>query len=345
MDQTSEKKAFILTIDDDEINNMLLGAILEEEYEVVSILSGEKAIEFLKVRKPDLILLDINMPGMNGFQVLEHLKQDKELKEIPVIMLTAEMDQETEVKGIQSGAFDFLHKPYIPTLILTHVRRTLELISLQKRMQERINIQIQTTMNQLASTKRLFKQMVFALAKTIDAKDPYTNGHSQRVADYSLEIAFRAGKSKNYQRKIFFIALLHDIGKIGVSGQVLNKPDKLTPSEYSSIKVHPIIGSSILSSVHEMEELQVGARSHHERYDGTGYPDGLAGQAIPEKARIIAVADVYDAMTSKRSYRDILPQEVVREELVKAKGTQLDPKFTDIMLQMIDEDVEYRMHE
>jgi len=187
--------------------------------------------------------------------------------------------------------------------------------------------------------------MVFALAKTIDAKDPYTNGHSQRVADYSLEIAFRAGKSKNYQRKIFFIALLHDIGKIGVSGQVLNKPDKLTPSEYSSIKVHPIIGSSILSSVHEMEELQVGARSHHERYDGTGYPDGLAGQAIPEKARIIAVADVYDAMTSKRSYRDILPQEVVREELVKAKGTQLDPKFTDIMLQMIDEDVEYRMHE
>ena len=345
MDQTSEKKAFILTIDDDEINNMLLGAILEEEYEVVSILSGEKAIEFLKGRKPDLILLDLNMPGMNGFQVLEYMKQDKDLKEIPVIMLTAEMDQETEVKGIQSGAFDFLHKPYIPTLILTHVHRTLELISLQKRMQERINMQIQATMNQLASTKRLFKQMVFALAKTIDAKDPYTNGHSQRVADYSREIAFRAGKSKTYQRKIFFIALLHDIGKIGVSGQVLNKPDKLTPSEYSSIKVHPIIGSSILSSVQEMEELQVGARSHHERYDGTGYPDGLAGQAIPEKARIIAVADVYDAMTSKRSYRDILPQEVVREELVKAKGTQLDPKFTDIMLQMIDEDVEYRMHE
>jgi len=345
MDQSSDKKAFILTIDDDEINNMLLAAILEEEYEVVSVQSGEKAIDFLKGRKPDLILLDLNMPGMNGFQVLEYLKQDKELKEIPVIMLTAEVDQETEVKGIQSGAFDFLHKPYIPTLILTHVHRTLELISLQKKMQERIELQIKATMDQLSSSKRLFRQMVFALAKTIDAKDPYTNGHSQRVADYSREIAFRAGKSKNYQRKIFFIALLHDIGKIGVSGQVLNKPDKLTPHEYSSIKAHPIIGSSILSSVREMEELQVGARSHHERYDGTGYPDGLAGKAIPEKARIIAVADVYDAMTSKRSYRDILPQSVVRDELVKIRGTQLDPVFTDIMLKMIDEDVDYRMHE
>ncbi|ORT99247.1 response regulator [Anaerovibrio sp. JC8] len=345
MDKSTDKKSLILTVDDDPINNMILDAILGHDYEVISAVNGEKAIELIKERRPDLVLLDINMPVMNGFQVLEHIKQDKEWKDIPVIMLTAEVDQEKEVKGIQLGAFDFLHKPFIPTLILIHVQRTLELMALQKRMQERIDNQIKATISQLASTKRLFKQMVFALAKTIDAKDPYTNGHSQRVADYSREISYRAGKSKNYQRNIFYMALLHDIGKIGVSGQVLNKPDKLTPSEYSSIKVHPIIGSAILSSVHEMEELQEGARSHHERYDGTGYPDGLVGKAIPEKARIIAVADVYDAMTSKRSYRDVLPQSVVREELVKAKGTQLDPVFTDIMLQMIDEDVEYRMRE
>ncbi|WP_297967742.1 HD-GYP domain-containing protein [uncultured Anaerovibrio sp.] len=345
MENSQDSKSLILTVDDDSVNHMILEAILEKDYEVAMALGGREAIDFMQQRKPDLVLLDINMPGMNGFQVLEYMKKDGELKEIPVIMLTAEMDQELEVKGIQAGAFDFLHKPYIPTLILTHVQRTLELISLKKRMQERIDKQIQATVRQLAFTKRLFKEMVFALAKTIDAKDPYTNGHSQRVADYSREIAYRAGKSKNYQRKIYFMALLHDIGKIGVSGQVLNKPDKLTPREYSSMKMHPVIGSAILSYVHGMEELRVGARSHHERFDGTGYPDGLAGNEIPEKARIIAVADVYDAMTSKRSYRDVLPQSVVREELMKVSGSQLDPRFTDIMLQMMDEDVEYRMRE
>jgi len=212
-------------------------------------------------------------------------------------------------------------------------------------MQEQIYNQIMATRHQLSSTKKLFHEMVFALAETIDAKDPYTKGHSQRVAKYAREIARRAGKSNNYQLNIFYMGQLHDIGKIGAPNQLLNKPDKLTPNEYVSIKLHPIIGSKILSFVHEMEELQDGARSHHERYDGKGYPDKLVGREIPEKARIIAVADVYDAMTSKRSYRDVLPQDIVREELVKARGNQLDPKFTDIMLQMIDEDINYQMRE
>ncbi len=141
------------------------------------------------------------------------------------------------------------------------------------------------------------------------------------------------------------MGLLHDVGKIGVPDAVINKPGRLTDEEFAQIKAHPAIGDRILKSVEEMPKLSIGARWHHERYDGKGYPDGLKGDEILEEARIIAVADAYDAMTSHRSYRDILPQEIVRGELVKGKGTQFDPTFADIMIQMIDEDKEYLMHE
>ena len=141
------------------------------------------------------------------------------------------------------------------------------------------------------------------------------------------------------------MGLLHDVGKIGVPDEIINKKGKLTDEEYAAIKVHPEIGDRILKKVKEMPKLSIGARWHHERYDGSGYPDGLKGDEILEEARIIAVADAYDAMTSHRSYRDILPQAVVREEIEKGKGTQFDPVFADIMLRMIDEDKDYMMHE
>jgi len=141
------------------------------------------------------------------------------------------------------------------------------------------------------------------------------------------------------------MAQLHDIGKIGIPSSLINKSGRLTDEEYTSMKQHTTIGGTILSHVNEMPELADGARYHHERYDGKGYPDGLAGAAIPEKARIIAVADAYDAMTSKRSYRDALPQAVVRQEILNGRGSQFDPDFADIMLNMIDDDVHYEMRE
>lgn len=183
------------------------------------------------------------------------------------------------------------------------------------------------------------------LANTIDAKDKYTNGHSVRVAVYSKEIAKRCGKSKKEQKDIYHMGLLHDIGKIGVPDTIINKRDRLTDEEYEAIRQHPEIGSDILKTIQQIPDIMVGARWHHERYDGKGYPDGLKGTEIPECARIIGVADAYDAMTSKRSYRDILPQEVVRAELEKGKGTQFDPLFAEIMIQMIDEDIRYTMRE
>ena len=183
----------------------------------------------------------------------------------------------------------------------------------------------------------LFEQTAGALVNAIDAKDKYTNGHSHRVAVYSKEIAEAAGRSEDYCDEIYFSALLHDVGKIGIQDTIINKEGRLTDEEFSMIKQHP--------GIEQAPNLRTGANFHHERYDGKGYPEGLRGEEIPEMARIIAVADAYDAMTSKRSYRDTLPQSVVREELVKGRGKQFDPEFADIMLEMMAEDKYYDLRE
>lgn len=183
----------------------------------------------------------------------------------------------------------------------------------------------------------LFKQTTEALANAIDAKDKYTHGHSARVAYYSAKIARAAGLSNTMCEQVYFAALLHDIGKIGIRNNIINKNGKLTDEEYEQIKAHSVLGSQILSSIKQAPFLSVGARYHHERYDGKGYPDGLSGENIPEIARIIAVADAYDAMTSVRSYRKPLDQETVKEELKNGIGTQFDPEFAKIMLRIIDD--------
>lgn len=193
--------------------------------------------------------------------------------------------------------------------------------------------------------ERMNTNMVRALVRTIDAKDRYTNGHSLRVAEYALEIAKRMNKTTEEQEKIYYAGLLHDVGKIRVPEEVINKPAKLTDEEYEQIKVHPVTGYHVLKDIYEDKMIALGAKFHHERYDGKGYPNGLKGENIPEIARIIGVADTYDAMASNRSYRKALPQEKIREEIEKCKGTQFDPNIADIMLQMIDEDKEYKMKE
>ena len=197
----------------------------------------------------------------------------------------------------------------------------------------------------MKSMQLLFGGTVTALVNAIDAKDQYTHGHSTRVAAYSRRIAELSGKSEQECEEIYLSALLHDIGKIGVSGDIINKKGRLTDEEFNVIKQHPKIGYQILSDITEYPYLNVAAHFHHERFDGRGYPEGLKGEEIPEIARIIAVADAYDAMTSNRSYRTVIPQHVVREELVKGSGTQFDPQFARCMIRMIDHDVDYTMQE
>lgn len=189
------------------------------------------------------------------------------------------------------------------------------------------------------------QKIIRALVRTIDAKDRYTNGHSLRVAEYSREIARRMKKSEKEQEHVYYAGLLHDVGKIRVPGNVINKPGKLTDEEYEQIKVHPVTSYHILKDIYDDKQIALGAKFHHERYDGKGYPNGLKGENIPEIARIIGVADTYDAMASNRSYRKALPQDIIRSEIEKGKGTQFDPKIADIMIQMIDEDESYTLKE
>jgi putative two-component system response regulator len=193
--------------------------------------------------------------------------------------------------------------------------------------------------------EKLTYQSLETLASTIDAKDKYTNGHSNRVANYSREIARRMGKDEAEIIAIYFMGLLHDIGKIGVRDDIINKTSKLTDEEFMVIKNHPTIGYNILKNMTEIPNIEYGARWHHERYDGKGYPDGLKGEQIPEYARIICVADAYDAMTSTRSYRAVMSQEKVRNEIENCRGKQFDPIIAQIMIEMIDEDINYTMKE
>ncbi|MBQ9382895.1 MAG: response regulator [Ruminiclostridium sp.] len=191
--------------------------------------------------------------------------------------------------------------------------------------------------------RQMNMSIIRSLSYAIDAKERYTRGHSQRVAEYSLALAKRMGKSEKEQETIYFAGLLHDVGKIRVPEAVINKPGKLTDEEFDQIRIHPVSGYHILRDISKDERIGYGAKYHHERYDGTGYPNGLMGDNIPEIARIIGVADAYDAMASNRSYRSALPQEVVRQEIEKGRGRQFDPAIADVMLGMIDEDKEYKM--
>ena len=200
-----------------------------------------------------------------------------------------------------------------------------------------------TERQQLA--QRLFEQTVTALVTAIDAKDEYSHGHSLRVAEYAERIAWMMGKSEEECRKIYYAGLLHDVGKLGISDGIINKKSELTAEEYEVIKQHPVLGDQILSSIQDYPYIRVGAHYHHERYDGLGYPDGLKGNQIPEIARIISVADAYDTLSSNRSYRSAIPQQLIREEIVAGAGTQFDPEIAMIMRHMIDLDSEYRMKE
>lgn len=193
--------------------------------------------------------------------------------------------------------------------------------------------------------KTLSVEVMEALAHTIDAKDEYTKGHSVRVAKYSRMLAEKLGLNEGDCESVYYMALLHDIGKIGVPNEIINSKSKMTDEEYAIMKTHPCIGSDILEEIKSRPDLMIGARWHHERYDGKGYPDQKAGEDIPYFARIISVADSYDAMTSNRSYRKFLPQDVVRSEIEKNCGTQFDPDIAKCMISVIDEDVNYEYHE
>ncbi len=332
----------VVVVDDDVIILKNANTVLSEAgFKVTCLKSGRLLLDYVAKNAIDMLLLDIKMPDLDGFETMRLLRKwenENGKKEIPVIFFTANDDCESETMGLSLGAMDFIRKPFVAEVLTLRVRHLLDLIRLQRDLHAEVE-------RKTKEIEGLSLHVVHTLADAIDAKDAYTKGHSGRVAEYSREIAKRAGYSDEAQDEIYMMGLLHDVGKIGVPDAVINKPGKLTDEEFDKIKTHPGRGAKILENIEEMPKLAIGARWHHERYDGRGYPDGLSGENIPEEARIIAVADAYDAMTSNRSYRGVIPQDVVKGELEKGSGTQFDPSFAAIMLEIIKEDVDYKLHE
>lgn len=320
----------VLVVDDDRVNLVMAQNLLRTEYKVVGVNSGKQAFKFLDKYTPDLILLDILMPEMDGFEVMKLLQENNEWKNIPIIFLTADRKTDTESKCFEMGAYDFITKPFEPTVMLNRVRRTIELDGYRKDLQKRLE-------EKTREVELVTIESITTVANTIDAKDDYTKGHSIRVAYYAEALARKIGWSEDDVQNIHYVALLHDIGKIGVPDSVLNKPFKLTNVEFELIKNHTVMGGEILKDIKMFPKVDIGAKYHHERYDGKGYPNGLKGEEIPLVARIIGIVDSYDAMASNRVYRKRLQDEIVKEELIRGRGTQFDPYLVDQFMELLEE--------
>ena len=330
-----EKDKHVVVVDDDEINLQIANKILKSAgIEATALRSGEALLDYLdkETELPDLILLDVMMPGLDGYETLKRLRaKDTPVARLPVVFLTADESAGAEKTGLSLGAMDFIRKPFVPEVLLLRVDHIIELVRLQKQLY--FEVEQKTREN-----KNLFIRVVQSLAAAVDTKDIYAKGHSNRVAEYSKMIAKRAGYTPARQDEIYFMGLLHDAGKIGIPDGILNKPGKLDEEEFEIIKKHSLKGYAILKNIEENPKLAEVAKCHHERFDGAGYPSGLKGEDIPEEARIIAVADAYDAMSSDRSYRARLSKEEIIDELKNCSGGQFDPKFADIMIAIINED-------
>ena len=336
----SKKPKRVVVVDDDVLNLQVAGKVLSSGgMHVTALKSADALFEYLGKENelPNLILLDVKMPGMGGFEAIKKLHSlDSAAAKIPVIFLTADESEGAEREGLTLGAMDFIRKPFVPEVLMMRVKNLIELVTLQNKLY--FEVEQKTREN-----KELFIEAISALATAIDTKDVYTRGHSSRVAEYAKMIAKRSGFSDARVDEIYMMAIMHDVGKIGIPDGILNKPGRLTGEEYEAIKRHSEMGASILANIEEDPKFASCAKYHHERYDGTGYPEGLKGEQIPEEARIIAVADAYDAMSSDRSYKPHLTQAAIKEELKNNMGTQFDPKFAEIMLAIVEEDKDYKL--
>jgi len=290
--ETLAPKAKILVVDDNVANVELLEAYLgAANYDVIKAFDGQEGLDKVYETMPDLILLDIMMPRLDGYEVCRQIKEGEKTRFIPVVMITALTEMEAKIKGLDVGADDFLSKPFNRLELMARVRSLLRLKSLH---------------DDLDSSE----DIIFTLALALEAKDTYTAGHSERVAGLARELAKEIGLSEAMQEKIHKAGILHDIGKIGIKEAILNKRSGLNVKEYSEVTSHPSVGANICEPLKSLSDVIPIIRHHHERYDGTGHPDGLAGEDIPLGARIISIADTFDAMTSARPYRPAMEEDV-----------------------------------
>lgn len=307
----------ILVVDDEpSIVDVLTRFLTREGYSVVTAANGREALDRVQAEQPDLILLDVTMPEIDGFTVCQRLKEDERTALIPITMLTGLDDREHRTRGIEAGADDFLTKPFEQSILRARIRSQLRLKHLT---------------DQLEHTERV----IFMLAAAVEAKDAYTEGHLRRLRAYSERLALAFGLDPKEVRAVRYGGILHDIGKIGVDEAIIRKPGPLTPEETIQMRRHPEIGAQIISQMRFARDVAPIISAHHEYWDGSGYPRGLKGEDIPIGARIITIVDAYDAMTTDRPYRAALGLDEAVRRLHAGRGTQFEPEMLDVFLDLI----------
>jgi response regulator RpfG family c-di-GMP phosphodiesterase len=330
----------VLIVDDELGPREALRMILKEKYNVMTASSGPLALQFISREPVDVTILDIKMLGMDGIEVLKEIKKEK--PDIEVIMVTAYASLETAKEAIKHGAIDYLIKPFdrkeVEEVTEKAVKKREEFLKSEQIMEEfkatteKLTKQIQGFRQQIAQN---YEQTIKSLIAAIDARDSYTKNHSELVAGLCGLLAQEAGWPKERVDQVVQAARIHDIGKIAVSESILRKPGPLTKKELDIMKRHPLIGVAIINPIELLTDIIPIVRSHHERYDGSGYPDGLKGEGIPEGARIVAVADAIVAMFYDRPYRKGLSLDAIRTELKDNSGKQFDPKYVEIALKFL----------
>ena len=314
-------KQCVLVVDDSPENIDLLSEILRDDYRVRVATSGEKALKIVySDEPPDLILLDIMMPGISGLEICRRLKANPDRRRIPIIFVTAMSSTEDERRGLEIGAVDYITKPISPPIVMARVRTHL---ALYDQSRELANMVAQRT-TELLTTRQ---QIIRRLGRAAEFKDNETGNHVLRMSHYARLIALAHGLGEESAGIIFNTAPMHDIGKIGIPDAILLKPGKLDAAEWEVMYQHPIMGAEIIGK-HDNELLETAriiALTHHEKFDGSGYPQGLTGEAIPLEGRIVAIADVFDALVSVRPYKPALPLETALQYFDEQSGRHFDP--------------------
>ncbi len=311
--------AQILIADDNQaMREAIIRFVEAEGYTALAARNGREALALTLEKQPDLVLLDVTMPDIDGFEVCRRLKHDPRTALIPITMLTVLDSPEHRWHGIEAGADDFLTKPFDERLL-------------------RARIQSQLRTKRLTDQLERTESVIIALALAVEAKDMYTEGHLWRLAHYGEQLAIAAGLDAEASRAVWRGGLLHDIGKIGVADSILQKPAPLTPEEYAQVKQHPEYGARIIAPLRFARDVAPIVRGHHEHWDGSGYPHGLRGEEIPLGARIIAIVDAYDAMTTDRPYRRALTPERAVQRLHARSGIQWDPELTTLFISLIEQ--------
>lgn len=308
----------ILIVDDEPLNLKVLKQVLQDDYRLSFAKNGMDALELVKKEKPRLILLDVMMPGMTGFEVCKQLKDDPDTQTIPVIFVTALADEADESQGFKAGGVDYINKPISPAIVRARVKTHLSLIHI----------------DELKSTHL---ELIQRLGRAAEFKDNETGMHVIRMSHVSGRIALEMGMDAGFAEQLVHAAPMHDIGKIGIPDQVLLKPGKLDEEELATMRTHPQLGADILdkSTSPLIKLAYTVALYHHEKWDGTGYPYGLKGEEIPIEARIVAIADVFDALLSKRPYKEAWPIDKVVEEIKSQSNRHFDPAVVEALLKCL----------